>query len=183
MPGLDSGLYWETAGLTAGRKAAPAAVSHKKSVRFNDKIEEFKKVKPFKDDDPVEAGDQDNGAAVAAELFGERASDDGASVDEMSNQGLFIQHQQQLQQQDDHIELLAQSVSRQHGLSLDINHELGEQNILLNDLESQLDLNQRNLSRGQKRLEKFSKTAKEHGQLITIITLFVILVLLLVILK
>jgi len=96
---------------------------------------------------------------------------------------MFIQHQQQLLNQDEHLDTLAQSVRRQRALGMDINEELDDQNILLEDLESQLDHNERNLSTGQKRLKYFSSKAKENGQWLTILILVIILVLLLIILK
>lgn len=156
----------------------------KKSVRFNDKIEEAQppsKFKPYKDQ-VIEEPSQ----SQSDELFEGRDvvdETDADSIDSSSNQEMFIQHQQQLAHQDEHLDVLAQSVRRQRSLGLDINQELDEQNILLEDLESQLDHNETNLSKGQKRLKHFSEKAKEHGQWITIIILVIILVLLLIILK
>lgn len=152
----------------------------KKSVRFNETLdfedEQPSNFKPFKDDD--ETDDLRN------ELFSDLPPDEEeADLTDSSNKDIFIQHQQQLIHQDEHIGLLAQSVKRQHGLSLDINQELQEQNIMLDDLETQLDDSHKKLTKGHSRLEYFSKKAKENGQWLTIIILIIILVLLLIILK
>ncbi len=154
-------------------------------MRFNDKVEEAspKKFKPYKDQvlDPPEQCDTDQ--LFDGRELGDDQADDSDSVNSSSNQEMFIQHQQELVQQDEHLDTLAQSVRRQRALGLDINQELDDQNILLDDLEAQLDHNDRNLSSGQKRLKYFSEKAKENGQWITIIILVIILVLLLIILK
>lgn len=159
-------------------------LNNKKSVRFNDTVEEAqpKNFKPYKDQ-VLDLPTQDQTDELFEGRDGVEDDADGESIDSTSNQDMFIQHQQQLVQQDDHLDTLAQSVRRQRALGLDINQELDDQNILLEDLEAQLDHNDRNLSTGQKRLKYFSEKAKENGQWITIIILVIILVLLLIILK
>lgn len=160
------------------RKVTPRRIEHKKSVRFNDTLDfepnqvQSQGFKPFKD-----SGDDSEA------LFEGRAEDDTASINSSSNQELFIQHQQQLLEQDSHLDSLADSVRRQHGLSVHIHTELEDQNIMLDDMEAQLDSSDRRLKRGHKRLDYFGQKAKENGQWLTILALVVILVLLLVILK
>ncbi|ONH67810.1 Syntaxin-8 [Cyberlindnera fabianii] len=162
------------------------ALSSKKSVRFNDTLEFSQDdvtppFKPYRDDVVDDADD-----AATAALFEGRTTqeeNDAASIDSSSNTELFIQHQQTLVQQDDHLDSLARSVRRQHGLATDIHGELEDQNILLDDLENQLDSSDRRLSKGQRRLHKFERMAKENSQWLTIIALIIILVLLLVVLN
>ncbi|CCH40535.1 Syntaxin-51 [Wickerhamomyces ciferrii] len=176
------------------RNIIPKPLNTKKSVRFNDHVEEYSKpketksFKPFKDQvidpaDEAESNELFGNNNVTADIGDEDEQSDQNSIDSASNHDLFIQHQQQMLQQDDHLDMLSQSVRRQRELGLDINSELDDQTILLNDLESQLDHNTSNLSNGQKRLKYFSEKAKENGQWVTIIILVIILVLLLIILK
>jgi syntaxin 8 len=164
------------------RNVQPKKLETKKSVRFNDTLEfseESSQFKPYRDAVIQEPDEESSNA-----LFQGRTDDgDTASIDSSSNQELFIQHQQQLLEQDTHLDALAHSVRRQHGLSLEINSELEDQNIMLEDLEAQIYSSDRRLNKGQKRLDYFTKKAKENGQWLTIIALIIILVLLLVIVK
>ncbi|EDO15949.1 hypothetical protein Kpol_1044p8 [Vanderwaltozyma polyspora DSM 70294] len=101
----------------------------------------------------------------------------------VSNKDLFIQQQQQLMQQDSHIEQLSSSVQRTHDMSLDINNEIEEQNEqVLHDLEDLIDNNSRHLNRAQRRLEIFNKAARENGPCFIIVILILILLFLLIIL-
>ncbi|CEP22200.1 Syntaxin-8 AltName: Full=SNARE protein related to mammalian syntaxin 8; AltName: Full=ULP1-interacting protein 2 [Cyberlindnera jadinii] len=176
------------------RKAqVPKKVEAKKSVRFNENLEfeaaqdsTPRHFKPYRDS-VIQEPDNDQTQAlfegrsdVDANVSG--VDDDVQSV-ESTNQDMFIQHQQQLLEQDTHLDSLAESVRRQHGLSVEINDELEGQHILLDDLEAQLDSSDRRLNQGHRRLKHFTRKAKEHGQWITIIVLIIILVLLLVVLK
>lgn len=102
-------------------------------------------------------------------------------LDTVSNQQLFIDQQQQLMDQDTHIESLADSVHRVHGLSLDINREITEQNDeMLTDLESLIERGGRNLGRAKRRLDAFRKASRENGPCTIIVFLLIILILLLI---
>lgn len=173
------------------RKVAPKTLTTKKSVRFNETVEfsspeTMKSYKPYRDQvisepDPSETEQLFDGVGAVNGV--EDTDSDSQSIDSASNQELFIQHQQQLLEQDSHLDTLAGSVSRQREISMEINNELSDQNILLDDLEGQLDTSDRNLRSGQKRLDFFSKKAKENGHWITIIVLTIILIFLLVVLN
>ncbi|KAH3675128.1 hypothetical protein WICMUC_002784 [Wickerhamomyces mucosus] len=152
---------------------------NKKSVRFNENIE----FQPFKDNPSEEAEQEEQ--EESNKLFQNRtiSLDEENNEDNFTNQQIFIQHQQSLQDQDHHLSNLSGSIKRQHELGISINDELQDQNILLNDLEAQLDQSDSRLKKGQKKLEYFSKKAKENREWFTIIVLIFILVLLLIVLK
>jgi syntaxin 8 len=170
------------------RNITPKSKLHtKKSVRFNETVgfndttETNSTFEPFKDD-VGEEGDE----TLRDELFSglpEEELQEENNISSSSNKDIFIQHQQQLLQQDEHLGSLSQSVRRQHDISIDINQELQEHNILLDDLENQLDSSDKRLTTGHRNLDYFSRKAKENGQWLTIIVLIIILVLLLIILK
>ncbi|CCF60423.1 hypothetical protein KAFR_0K00680 [Kazachstania africana CBS 2517] len=101
----------------------------------------------------------------------------------VSNEELFASQRQQLDEQDSHLDLLSASMQRTHGLSLDINKEVTEQNTdVLADLENMVDSSGRNLERAQRRLQIFTKTARENGPCATIVLLSIILFFLLIVL-
>lgn len=181
---LDTAMYKYTRNIVK-------KVDKKKSVRFNETLqfqdspqESIKASLPAYRDTVVDSPD----AALSDELFQGRTreaedDDETESINSASNTEVFIQHQQQLLDQDVHLDALAESVRRQHGLSVGIHSELHDQNILLDDLEAQLDSSDRRLHQGRRRLEYFTQKAKENGQWLTIIVLVLILVLLLIVLK
>lgn len=157
-----------------------------KRVRFKDeelvtydKSEEFK---PYHDE-PQRASDEDaTDTNNRKKLFPqtEPATLD-ATLPSLSNQELFIQQQQQLFEQDTYLNSLSESVRKSHDISLDINHEVSEQNTqVLQDLESLVDNSGRNLDRAKRRLEAFEKTARDNGPCFIILLLIMILLLLLI---
>uniref|UniRef100_A0A0L0P1W6 t-SNARE coiled-coil homology domain-containing protein n=1 Tax=Candidozyma auris TaxID=498019 RepID=A0A0L0P1W6_CANAR len=104
------------------------------------------------------------------------------SVD-TSNREMFAQHQQQLLEQDQHLDALHDSIRTQHLMGRNINLELDEHLILLNDLERGVDDSGSRLGRASGRLKDFRTKVSENGSLVTIIVLSVILILLLVVLS
>lgn len=105
-----------------------------------------------------------------------------AIINSVSNEELFARQQQQLMDQDTHLDHLSSSINRTHGISLDINREVEEQNNeLLYDLENLIDNSHRNLNRAKRRLEIFERTARENGPCSIIVLLIIILLLLLIV--
>ncbi|SCU84873.1 LANO_0C02630g1_1 [Lachancea nothofagi CBS 11611] len=167
------------------QKASETSPVESKRVRFKDDILEFQELAgesenaflPYTDETPQQ--DQDR-----ARLFESNDYPDSQRpviAPRLSNQELFVQQQQQLLEQDSHLEELSQSVHRGHDLSLDINHEMTNQNDnVLRDLESLVDNSGRNLDRAKKRLHVYEKTARENGPCLIIVLLVLILVLLLI---
>lgn len=101
----------------------------------------------------------------------------------MNNQHLHQAQLLQLQDQDSHLDRLAQSVSRQHHLSLQINEELEDHVQLLDEMDVFTDSSQSRLSLAKQRLTTFSRKAKDNGSILTIVILFLTLIILLIVLK
>jgi syntaxin 8 len=152
----------------------PVAVQRKlsKSVRFKEDLEEHE----------PNSGEPER----ERERFMQPYKDDPEPLDERSNltsNGLFVEQQQMMRDQDQHLDRLALSVSRQHELSIQIDDELSSHIELLGDVEALTDRSQSRLEMAKKRLEKFSKQAKENGSMLTIGILILIFIILIVVLK
>jgi hypothetical protein len=86
-----------------------------------------------------------------------RPSDDYASSD------LLSQQQQIMLDQDDSLDRLSESIGRQRELSIQIGDELDSQGELLGDLDGMVDRSRNRLDGARRRLNRFSKKAKENG--------------------
>lgn len=166
-----------------------------KKVRFKDdnlvSYEEDlnRRFAPYKDLPEANADTSENDTAIEQErqkLFdSSNALEQTTSVTspEYSNQDLFIQQQQQLLEQDSQLERLSGSIRSTHGISLNINEEVNEQNDeVLHDLESLVNNGGRNLDRAKRRLKSFERSAKENGPCLIIVVLILILIMLLAVL-
>ncbi|PGH10869.1 hypothetical protein AJ79_05229 [Helicocarpus griseus UAMH5409] len=101
----------------------------------------------------------------------------------LSNTQIHAHHSQIMQEQDDQLDRLGESIGRQHELSIQMGDELEGHIALLDDVEGHVDRHTSRLDGAKKRLGKFRRNAKESGSLMTIIGLIIILVILIVILK
>ncbi|WPK24569.1 hypothetical protein PUMCH_001848 [Australozyma saopauloensis] len=104
------------------------------------------------------------------------------SVD-TTNQELFAQHQQQMLEQDQNLDLLHRSIVNQHSMGVGIGQELDEHLIVLGDLERGADQSLSRVQRATTGVNEFRRKVAENGSLTTIIVLTVILILLLVVLN
>ncbi|KAL0958823.1 hypothetical protein HGRIS_014142 [Hohenbuehelia grisea] len=78
--------------------------------------------------------------------------------------GIMLQTQRRLMnEQDDHLDRLSQSIGRQHHISLQINDELDVHTGLLQELDSDLDNTSSRLGGARRSLDRVAKGAKEHG--------------------
>ncbi|KAI5951164.1 hypothetical protein KGF54_004238 [Candida jiufengensis] len=102
---------------------------------------------------------------------------------DLTNHQVFAQHQQTMMRQDQDLDVLHQSISKQNLMSHDINHELDDHVIILNDLEQGVDGSSFRLARATSRINEFRRLARENGSLVTIIILTIILILLLIVLN
>ncbi|KAI5963692.1 uncharacterized protein KGF55_002572 [Candida pseudojiufengensis] len=102
---------------------------------------------------------------------------------DINNHQMFAQHQQTMMRQDQDLDFLHQSISRQNSMGHDINHELDDHIIILNDLEQGVDGSSFRLARATNRINEFRRLARENGSLFTIIILTIILILLLIVLN
>lgn len=88
-----------------------------------------------------------------------------------------------MQEQDDELDRLGESIGRQHELSIQIGDELEGHIALLDDVDGHVDRHASRLESAKKRLGKFRRNAGESRSLMTIIGLIIVLVILIVILK
>ncbi|CCD26418.1 syntaxin NDAI_0H02440 [Naumovozyma dairenensis CBS 421] len=160
----------------------------KKKVRLNDEIT-YKEYTPYTDnpdhddDDDDDAGNRNKLMGNATDTTSSNNTKDDLQSYMVSNEEIFARQQQQLMEQDSHLDTLSGSVQRTHGISLDINNELVSQNNeVLNDLENLIENGGRNLDRAKRRLEIFEKTARDNGPCSIIVLLILILFFLLIVL-
>ncbi|GME96363.1 hypothetical protein B5S28_g974 [[Candida] boidinii] len=106
-----------------------------------------------------------------------------SSPNNLNNKQLYLDNENELQTQDQLIDNLHNSVSRQHSMGLTINEELDHHMILLNDLETGIDSQNRKINRARNNLNHFTTELKKRGDWMTIIILTIILLFLLIVVK
>lgn len=160
-------------GGSSGNKAA-------KTVRFSDTPSS-----------PAVANDAD---ADHEALFGSRYRDDPSAqgddtagyrdqAQEMDNQQLHQYHSQILEEQDEQLDRLGESIGRQRELSMQIGDELDSHVAMLDDVDEVVDRHQNRLDRARKALGKVARSAGDNKQMTAIVVLIIILILLIAILK
>lgn len=131
----------------------------------------------------------DTPSSPSAELFGPYRDDPSDSAGyqdqaaEMSNQQIHEYHNQILEQQDEQLDRLGESIGRQRELSMQIGDELDSHVAMLDEVEGVTDRHQSRLDRASRTLGKVARGASENKQMTTIVVLIIILVLLIAILK
>jgi len=100
-----------------------------------------------------------------------------------SNELMLHSQRRIMTEQDNQLEHLSQSISRQHHISLEINDELDTHTGLLEGLDHDLDQTQGRMSNARGRLERVARGAKANGSSLTIALLILILLLLIIIFK
>ncbi|TFK65992.1 hypothetical protein BDN72DRAFT_772641 [Pluteus cervinus] len=93
------------------------------------------------------------------------------------------QQQVLMNEQDDRLDMLSQSINRQHHISLQINDELDVHTGLLEQLDTDLDRTENRLTGARRRLDRFARGARENGSTVTIAALILILLILIIIFK
>ncbi|RDA90473.1 hypothetical protein CP533_4658 [Ophiocordyceps camponoti-saundersi (nom. inval.)] len=148
--------------------ALTSSVSRKpKTVRFNDTsaVASDEPFRPYHDD----------------------PSDDAAgyrqTAEALNNQHLHEYHSQILDEQDEHLDQLGQSIGRQRELSMRIGDELDCHVAILDDLEAATDRHQSRLDRATRMIGSIARGARDNKQLTAIVVLIIVLVLLIAILK
>jgi len=104
-------------------------------------------------------------------------NDDTPSSDLLSNQ------QQIMQDQDDSLDRLSESIGRQRELSIQIGDELDAHGELLEDVDGMVDRSRSRLDGARRQLDRFSKKAKDNGSMVVIGVLILVLVILIIIFK
>ncbi|KAF4961606.1 hypothetical protein FSARC_10135 [Fusarium sarcochroum] len=131
----------------------------------------------------------DTPSSPSAELFGPYRDDPTDSAgyqdqaQDMNNQQIHQYHAQILEQQDEQLDRLGESIGRQRELSMQIGDELDSHVAMLDEVEAVTDRHQSRLDRASRMLGKVARGAGENKQMTTIVVLIIILVLLIAILK
>jgi len=92
---------------------------------------------------------------------------------------ILSQQQQLMLDQDDSLDRLSESIGRQRELSIQIGDELDSQGELLEDLDVVVDRSRSRLDGARRRLDRFSRKAKDNGTLLSTLSLSCSLVVLL----
>lgn len=127
------------------------------------------------------------------DLFGTRYRDDPSTRDDtagyrdnaatLDNQQLHQYHAQILDEQDEQLDRLGESIGRQRELSMQIGDELDSHVAMLDDVDEVVDRHQNRIDRARKALGKVARSAGENKQMTAIVVLIIILILLIAILK
>ncbi|ODV89263.1 hypothetical protein CANCADRAFT_58236 [Tortispora caseinolytica NRRL Y-17796] len=165
----------------------------RKTVRFRPDLEEFAPTQsaspPPNVSKPIPA---DTSSAVTAGNTSSLTVDtltpfepytDNVDTGFLGADAILLQNRQTMAQQDQDLDTLSASISRQRELGLHIGQELDDHVTMLDDVEALVDRSTQRLSSARKRLDKFSKALKEHGSNLTIAALIVILIVLIIVLK
>ncbi len=88
-----------------------------------------------------------------------------------------------MQQQDEQLDRLGDSIGRQRELSMQIGDELDEHVQMLDEVEGHVDRHQTTLDGARKRLGNLARKAKDNKQLTIILILIMVLIILILILK
>ena len=142
-----------------------------KSVRFRDN--------PGEED----AQESANRNALFSEQQRYRDEPEGPDQSDMDNQQIHMYHKQVIQEQDDQLDVLGQSIGRQRMLGIQMGNEIDEQNELLEDVERGVDKHTTTLERARKRLGHVARGSKGNWSWITIGILIVVLLLLIIVLN
>lgn len=155
----------------AAAQSRPEQGRRSKSVRFRDNPSE---------QDPAETASR---AALFSDTERYRDEPEGPDQSQLDNQQIHAYHKQVLQDQDDQLDTLGQSIRRQRVLGIEMGNELEGQNELLEDVERGVDRHTSTLDRARKRLGHVARKSKDNWSWVTIGILILILVLLIIVLK
>ncbi|KAG0651615.1 putative syntaxin-8B [Hyphodiscus hymeniophilus] len=153
--------------LKKSLRTSNPAVASPKSVRFSDSpsVQEEEDARnalfPYRDDPTAGQPDQSH----------------------LDNQQIHAYHSQVLAEQDEALDRLGQSISRQRELSIQIGDELDEHVEMLDEVDRRVDRHQTTLDKAKKNLGHVARKAKDNVQMTIILVLIIILVLLIFILK
>lgn len=101
----------------------------------------------------------------------------------VSNSEAMMQQQRIMREQDDSLDRLSESISRQRELSIQIGDELDQHVELLSDVDRLVDWSHHRLNGARKRLDNVSRKMKQNGSVLTIVLLIIVLLILIIILK
>ncbi|KAF8347465.1 syntaxin-like protein [Amanita rubescens] len=105
-------------------------------------------------------------------------------AEEPSDPNMMLQVQRQMMdEQDEHLDRLSQSINRQHHISLQMNDELDVHAGLLEQLDTDLDNTDARLRGARRRLDWFAKAAKDNSSAVMIAVLILVLLILIIVFK
>ncbi|KAJ5194969.1 uncharacterized protein N7498_008407 [Penicillium cinerascens] len=164
------------AGATPDLKQPVPQHPSNKSVRFMDNSAAAAAVQDEIDEE--EDRDRQN-------LFRPYRDEPSPRVDQsnMSNEQIYLHHDQVMRDQDDQLDQLGQSIGRQHELSIQIGDELDGHVALLDGMDGDVERHQGRLNGARRRLDRVRRKAGENWSMMTIVGLIIVLVILIVILK
>lgn len=148
------------------KRSAADSPNPTKSVRFTDS--------------PPDPDEEANRAALFPYQDEPEAPNDQSQLD---NQQIHDYHKGVLQQQDEQLDRLGESIGRQRDLSIQIGDELDDHIQMLDDVEGHVDRHQTRLDGARRRLGSVARRAKDNKQLTIILILVIVLVLLIIILR
>ena len=154
----------------------------KKSLRgtSSNPVAPFPKSVRFSDSPSVQEEEDARNA-----LFPYRDDPTSAPSDQshLDNQQIHAYHSQVLEEQDEALDRLGESIGRQRELSIQIGDELDEHVQMLDEVDGHVDRHQGRLDTARKNLGTVARKAKDNLQLTVILILIIILVLLIIVLK
>ncbi|KAK5078357.1 hypothetical protein LTS08_002798 [Lithohypha guttulata] len=130
-----------------------------KNVRFRDNPSQ----------DSLDSAEEANRAALFQERYRDEELPDPTT--DMSNQQVHEYHQQIMQDQDDQLDRLGESIGRQRYLGMQISDELEGQIALLDEVDRGVDRHQSRLDGAKKKLNRVGEKAKANWGMTTIIVL------------
>ena len=111
------------------------------------------------------------------------SEDQGPDPSQLDNQQIHTYHKNVLQQQDEQLDRLGQSIGRQRDLSIQIGDELDDQIQMLDDVDQHVDRHQGRLDGARRQLDRVYRRGKENWGCMIISILVLILVILIIALK
>eukprot|EP00027_Filamoeba_sp_ATCC50430_P015370 CAMPEP_0168570010 /NCGR_PEP_ID=MMETSP0413-20121227/16488_1 /TAXON_ID=136452 /ORGANISM="Filamoeba nolandi, Strain NC-AS-23-1" /LENGTH=118 /DNA_ID=CAMNT_0008602595 /DNA_START=101 /DNA_END=454 /DNA_ORIENTATION=- len=93
----------------------------------------------------------------------------------VSNEGLLSLQQKKMQDQDDALDILGQSIARTKEIAITIGKEADEHNQLITEIDSHVDRTNAKVKNTTRRVERVERKARTKGMWATICVLFLIL--------
>lgn len=175
----DPSLASDFARASQRPKTTSSSSFLKKSLRDSRATPSPKSVR-FSDSPSIQEEDSNRAA-----LFPYRDDPTSAPPDQshLDNQQIHEYHSQVLAEQDEALDRLGDSISRQRELSIQIGDELDEHVQMLDEVDGTVDRHTTRLDQAKKNMGTVARKAKDNMQMTVILVLIIILILLIIILK
>ncbi|KAI9761026.1 MAG: hypothetical protein M4579_001289 [Chaenotheca gracillima] len=137
----------------------------------------------FSDNPTVSSNEEEDPNRAALFPYRDDPSPPPEDQSHLSNEQIHTYHSNVLEEQDEQLDRLGESIGRQRELSIQIGDELDSHVQLLDEVDEHVDRHQGRLDGARRRLTTFARKAKDNMQLTVILILIIILILLIIILK